>query len=368
LYYFSFQNYFQFNIDSGILSIQHIPSIFPTKVIKFQNIDGSINYQILIQTIAALPQRSNVEDSNFEQCVWSPHFNVYFISFDYLQWILDDRKIFNDERVVSNTLYVTWIEVMKEPLSSDNNVLTRTVEIIRPEINLLDINDMVKLIFSILYIYCLYVVDLPLADEQGPASTQPGSAHALAYEYNPKKINLAAVYTGLVIGYVAVNGQRNLALWSLATGILHFYHSQSKNIAIGTWLDFSVRNGQKKVEVFKLKYAVNAVLPTKSVGSRVQFGFISSLVLKAELQVCEKIRLPETLPDENWVWMSGVVGKVTMNVKKFKDYVKDHWDELAGKVRHVWLSYSVSNSNLSWKFESFASPNEFVSLPVAYGC
>lgn len=83
-------------------------------------------------------------------------------------------------------------------------------------------------------------------------------------------------------------------------------------------------------------------------------------------QVCEKMKIPEKWPENDWIWISDVVGKVWVNSKQFRESVTSDWKELAGSRKHVWLSSDRFDGTVYWKFESFASPDVSCDLLLVY--
>ncbi|KAM3717663.1 Amino acid permease [Dirofilaria immitis] len=299
---------FSFDDDSMIPSIESCSPVLPTKIIKLRDSDGNST---------TTPCRSDL-DNNFEQYVWSPHF----------EWILDSSGIFNDQYVMPDVVYVTWIELLNEPCTLNSNVLMKVTEIVRPAYDQLPIYD------------------APWIGSEILADAELLSVHCL--QNRPKnKINPATVYSGLVIWRDVECKRKQVVLWSIATGIVYFRHQQCQNIAIGAWLDFVVRSGRDGVlEAHKLKYSKSQMVPTREV--------------KGKAQVCEKMKMPENLPEKNFVWVSDVVGKVWVDVEEFKKSVMDRWNELAGNTVRVWLSCDQFDFTIHWKFHSIVDPNEYV--------
>uniref|UniRef100_A0A915Q843 Agenet domain-containing protein n=1 Tax=Setaria digitata TaxID=48799 RepID=A0A915Q843_9BILA len=309
---------FSFSRDSATPIIEHFSPVLPTKIVKLTGIDGSTSNRISIQTVAAIPCRPDLNGTcePFEQYVWSPHF----------EWVLDKDGIFNNEHVLPNVIYVTWIELLHEPCILNSNVLMKVTEIVRPA------HDQ------------LPIYDAPWIGSEMSADAELLSVHCL--QNRPKdKINPATVYSGLVLWRDVESRLKQIALWSTATGIVYFRHQRCKNIAVGAWFDFVVRSGKGGVlEAHKLKYSKNQTIPTK--------------VVRGKAQVCEKMKMPEDLPNKDWIWVSDVVGKVWVDYEQFKKSVADRWAELADSTTHVWLSCSQINSTVFWKFESVVEPNE----------
>ncbi|VBB32323.1 unnamed protein product [Acanthocheilonema viteae] len=284
---------------------------YVSTAITYENYSSSMRY---IETVAAIPCRL---DNNFEQYVWSPHF----------EWILDDDGIFNHENVAPNIVYVIWIELLSEPFNLNSNVLTKVTEIVRPAYDQLPIYD------------------APWVQSEIPVDAELLSVHCL--QCRPKdKINPAAKYSGLVICRDMIHQQKQVVLWSVATGIVYFRHERCQNIAIGAWIDFSVRIGRDGVlEAHKLRYSENQMVLTREV--------------KGRAQICQKMKIPENLPGKDWVWVSDVVGNVWIELEHFKKTVADRWDELAGSITRVWFSCDKFHSAVLWKFHSIVEPNEY---------
>uniref|UniRef100_A0A8R1TVI8 DUF7038 domain-containing protein n=1 Tax=Onchocerca volvulus TaxID=6282 RepID=A0A8R1TVI8_ONCVO len=188
--------------------IEPCSPVFPTKIAKLHDSDGSTNSRISIQTVASIPCRSNF-DNNLEQYVWSPHF----------EWILDNDGIFNNEHVMPDVVYITWIELLNEPCALNSNVLMKVTEIVWPAYDQLP------------------KYDAPWAKSEMPADSELLSVHCL----------------------------------SVATGIVYFRHEQCKNIAIGAWLDFVVRSARDGIlEAHKLKYSKSQLMLTREVEGKAQ--------------------------------------------------------------------------------------------------
>ncbi|CAG9536899.1 unnamed protein product [Cercopithifilaria johnstoni] len=306
---------FAFSDDSMVPIIEACSPILPTRIIKLNGTSDLASCQISIQTVAAIPCRSNI-DNNFEQYVWSPHF----------EWILDDDGIFSHENVMPDIVYVIWIELLNKPFNFNSNVLMKVTEIVRPA------HDQ------------LPIYDAPWIESEMPADAELLSVHSL--QNRPKdKINPAAVYSGLVIWRDMTCQQKQVVLWSIATGIVYFRHEQCQNIAVGAWIDFAVRIGRGDVlEAHKLKYSKRQIVSTREV--------------KGKAQICQKMKLPENLPEKDWIWVSDIVGKVWIELDQFKRSAADRWDELAGSVTHVWLSFDQFYSTIRWKFDSIVESNE----------
>lgn len=70
------------------------------------------------------------------------------LSSKLLQWILDDDGIFNDENVMPDVVYVTWVELLDESYTLNSNVLLKITEIVRPAYDQLPIYDAVRFIYN----------------------------------------------------------------------------------------------------------------------------------------------------------------------------------------------------------------------------
>ncbi|VDN89776.1 unnamed protein product [Brugia pahangi] len=308
---------FSFNDDSMAPFIEACSPVLPTKIVKLYDSDGSISSRISIQTIAATPHRENLDDT-LEQYVWSPHF----------EWILDDNGIFNHENVMPDIIYVTWIELLTEPYMS-NNVLMKVTEIIRPAYNQLPIYD------------------APWIGSEMLADAKLLSVHCLK-NLSKNKTNPAAIYSGLVIRRdIDCQGIEQVVLWSAATGTVYFCHQQCQNISIGAWIDFVVQNGRGGIlEAHKLKYSKTQMMLTR--------------VVDGKAQICQKVKVPENLPKKDWIWISDVAGKIWVDLEHFKKSVMNRWNEFAGNITYVWLSYDQFGSTVCWKFHSIAEPNQYI--------
>ncbi|EJW83207.1 hypothetical protein WUBG_05885 [Wuchereria bancrofti] len=87
---------------------------------------------------------------------------------------------------------------------------------------------------------------------------------------------------------------------------------------------------------------------------------ILTRVVENKAQICEKVKMPENLPKEDWVWISDVVGKVWVDLEHFKKSVMNRWNELAGNITYIWLSYDQFGSTVCWKFHSIVESNQYI--------
>ncbi|VDK87703.1 unnamed protein product [Litomosoides sigmodontis] len=97
------------------------------------------------------------------------------------------------------------------------------------------------------------------------------------------------------------------------------------------------------MEAHKLKYSNSQMISTREVEGRAQ--------------ICKKLNMPENLSENDWIWISDVVGKVWVELEQFKKSVGDRWSELAGTTAHVWLSSDQFDRIVRWKFHSIVKPN-----------